>query len=108
MRVFVKMKTSGVQRADMARTMNVEEYLNVVVKALSMEFGTKVLVENISEDEILIVMDNYEVQTSMVYINGLSKPYGIDKFILQSFENQGLKFDINKSHYIQCCFGVYN
>ncbi|MBZ9687503.1 hypothetical protein G9F72_014320 [Clostridium estertheticum] len=102
------MNTSRVQRAAMARTMNAEEYLNVVVKALSMEFDTKVLVENISKNEILIVMNNYEVLTSMEYINGLSKPYGIDKFILQSFEKQGFNFDINKSQYIQCCFGVFN
>ena len=93
--------TSEEQREYMTKNMNTEEYLNVVVKALSMEFNTKLLVENISEDEIRIVMDNYEVITSTKYINELRKPYGIDKFILQSFEKKGFKFDVNRSEYIQ-------
>jgi len=102
------MNTTGFIRGYMAKSMTASEYLQVVVKALSMEFGSKVIVENISQGDIRIVMDNYEVTTSIKDISELSKPYGIDKFILQSFAKQGFKFDINRSQYVQYCFGIYN
>lgn len=101
------MNTTGFIRGYMAKSMRAEEYLNVVIKALSMEFDTKVLAQNISEDEVKIVMVNYEVIVSLKHINELSKPYGIDKFILQSLEKKGFKFDINRSQYVQYCFGIY-
>ena len=102
------MNTTGFIRGYMAKSMNGLEYLDVVVKALSTEFGRKVIVQNISKDDIRIVMGNYEVITDIKYISELSKPYGIDKFILQSLAKSGFKFDISRSQYIQYCFGVYN
>lgn len=102
------MNTTGFIRGYMAKSMNASEYLEVVVKALSTEFDSKVIVESISQSNIRIVMDNYEVITNIKDISELSKPYGIDKFILQSFAKQGFKFDINRSQYIQYCFGIYD
>ncbi|MBZ9687489.1 hypothetical protein G9F72_014250 [Clostridium estertheticum] len=102
------MNTTGFIRGYMVKNMNAEGYLNVVVNALSMEFDTKVLVQNISEDDVRIVMANFEVIISLKYINELSKPYGIDKFILESLAKKGFNLDINISQYIQYCFGIYN
>lgn len=102
------MNTTGFIRGYMAKNMTASEYLDVVVKALSAEFDSKIIVESISQSNIRIVMDNYEVITNIKDISELSKPYGIDKFILQSFSKQGFKFDINRSQYIQYCFGIYD
>lgn len=101
------LNTSGVQRGYMAKNMKAEEFIKVVANALSMEFEKKVEVEAINENDFKITLDNYEVTMNRELINKLKSPYGVDKYILEAFESQGLKFDRSKSQYIQYCFGIY-
>ena len=101
------MNTSGVQRGYMAKNMKAEEFIKVVVNALSIEFGKVVKLENVNENDFKIALDNYEVTMSKELINKLKSPYGVDKFILEAFESQGVRFDRNRSQYIQYCFGIY-
>ena len=102
------MNTLGFQRGYMAKNMKVEKFLNVIIETLSREFEKEIKVEDIGGDQIRIVIDRYEVRTSMKYLEGIKSPYGIDRFILESLQKDGFGFDINRSQYIQYCFGVYD
>ncbi|MGV8981000.1 hypothetical protein [Clostridium sp.] len=102
------MNTLGFQRGYMAKGMNVGRFLNVIIETLSKEFEKEVRVEDIGDNQIRIVIDSYEVRTSMKYLEEIKSPYGIDKFILESLQKDGFCFDKNRSQYIQYCFGVYN
>jgi len=44
---------------------------------------------------------------SKKFIDDIKSPYGVDKYILEDFEKQGLIFDRTRSQYIQYCFGNY-
>lgn len=101
------MNTSGIQRSYMAKNMKAEEFIKVVVNALSIEFGKEVKLETINENEFEISLDNYKIKMSKVLIEKYKTPYGIDRFILEAFERQGFKFDRNRSQYIQYCFEIY-
>lgn len=101
------MNTSGIQRGYMAKNMKAEEFIKVVINALSMEFGKEVKLEIINEKDFRIELDNYKVTMSNELINKLKSPYGLDKFILEAFESEGFIFDRNRSQYIKYCFGIY-
>ena len=62
------MNTLGLQRGYMAKGMEVEKFLKVIIETLSREFEKEVKVEDIGEDQIRIVIDNYDVRTSMNYL----------------------------------------
>ena len=102
------MNTSGVARGYMAKNMSVEQFVKVVVRALGCEFEKEVELESISDNEFKIVLDNFVVIMGMELINKLNKPYGVDRFIMEEFEEQGFEFDRNRSQYVQYCFGVYD
>jgi hypothetical protein len=102
------MNTSGVLRGYMSKNMKAEEFIKVVVKALSCEFEKEFELERISCDEFKIALGDFVVIMSKELINKRKSSYGIDRFILESFEEQGFIFDKNGSQYIQYCFGVYN
>lgn len=98
------LNTSGVQRGYMAKNMEAEEFIKVVTNAISREFEKEIKLERINENDFKLALDNYEVTMTVELINKLKSPYGLDKFILESFERQGLKFDRNRSQYIKYCF----
>jgi lipoate-protein ligase A len=50
------MNTSGVQRGYMAKNMKVEDFISVVVTALSREFEEEVKLESINNDEFEITL----------------------------------------------------
>lgn len=102
------MNTSGIARGYMSKNMEAEEFIKVVVRALSCEFEKEVELESINDNEFKITFEDFVVIMNKELINKLNKPYGIDRFILESFENQGFIFDRNRSQYVQYCFGVYN
>ena len=102
------MNTSGIARGYMSKNMKAEEFIKVATKALSCEFEKEVELESISDDEFKITLDDFVVIMNEELINKLNKPYGIDRFILEAFEDQGFIFDRNRSQYVQYCFGVYN
>lgn len=91
----------------MSKNMKAEEFIKVVVKALSCEFEKSVKLESINENDFKIALDNFQVIMRVELINKLKSPYGVDKYILEEFEKQGLKFDRNRSQYIQYCFGNF-
>ncbi|MCB2300304.1 hypothetical protein [Clostridium tagluense] len=62
------MNTVGYQRGYMAKGMEVEKFLKRIIETLSKEFEKEVKVEDIGEDQIRIVIDSYEVRTSMNYL----------------------------------------
>lgn len=100
------MNTSGIARGYMSKNMEAEGLIKVVVRALSCEFEKEVELESISDNEFIITLDNYMVIMSKELINKLNKPYGVDRFILEKFEEQGFVFDRNRSQYVRYCFGV--
>lgn len=102
------MNTSGIARGYMSKNMEAEEFIEVVVRALSREFEKEVELESISDNEFKITFEDFVVIMNKELINKLNKPYGIDRLILESFEEQGFIFDWNRSQYVQYCFGVYN
>lgn len=91
------MNTSGISRGYMAKNMSEEEFVEVVVRALSCEFEKEVELESISDNEYKIVLDNYVVIMSKEFVNKLNQPYGVDRFILEEFEEYGVVFDRNRS-----------
>lgn len=101
------MNTSGVQRGYMAKNMKAEEFIKVVMNALSMEFGKEVKLKIINQNEFEISLDNYKIKMSKELIEKHKTPYGIDRLILVAFEKQGFRLDRNRSQYIQYCFEIY-
>lgn len=101
------MNTSGIQRGYMAKNMKAEEFIKVVINALSREFGKEVKLKTINENEFEISLDNYKIKMSKELIEKHKTPYGIDRLILESLRKQGFRFDVNRSQYIQYCFGIY-
>lgn len=101
------MNTSGMLRGYMSKNMKAEEFIKVVVNALSREFESTVKLERIDENSFKISLDKFQVIMSVELINKLKSPYGLDKFILEEFEKQGFKFDRNRSQYIKYCFGNF-
>lgn len=87
---------------------NEKEFIKVVIKALSTEFEKEFRLEIVGRDEFKISLGDYSVIMSKDLIKKLKSPYGIDRFILEQFEDQGFKFDRNRSQYIQYCFGIFN
>ncbi len=64
------MNTSGIQRGYMVKNMKAEEFIKIVVNALSMEFGKEVKLKIINVvKEFEISLDNYEVTMSNELIN---------------------------------------
>lgn len=102
------MNTTGFIRGYMSKNMNDKDFIKVVVTAISREFEEEVQLVNIDNYTFIIKMNNYKIIMSKRLINSLKSPYGIDRFILEQFENQGFEFDRNRSQYIQYCFGNHN
>ena len=76
-------------RGYMSKNMKAEEFIKVVVKALSCEFEKEVELESISYDEFKIILDDCVVLINKKIINKFKNPYGSDRFILEAFEAQG-------------------
>ena len=92
----------------MAKNMNDDDFIKIVVVALSREFEEDVKLKNVNKDEFLISIKDYKVILSKELIKKLKSPYGIDKFILEEYENQGFNLNKNRSQYIRYCFGIYD
>lgn len=102
------MNTTGFIRGYMAKNMNDDDFIKIVVAALSREFEEDVKLKNVNKDEFLISIKDYKVILSKELIKKLKGPYGIDKFILEEYENQGFNLNKNRSQYIRYCFGIYD
>lgn len=93
-------------RSYQSRGRNVEEFLEVVVKAIGLEFNKKVSLENI-DDNFVVSMDSYKMEMTKELAEDLKSPYGLDRHILEEFRKQGFEFEISRSQYIQYCYGNY-
>lgn len=100
------MNTLGFQRGYMAKNMRAEDFIKVVVKAISREFQEKVNLDTTKNNEFIISLSEFKTILSKEFIDEHKTPYGLDRFILKDFEKQGFKFEINRSQYVQYCFGV--
>ena len=100
------MNTTGFIRGYMAKNMSAEDFIKVVVTALSREFEEEVKLERVN-NEFQIAMKSYSITMSIDFIDEIKSPYAVDRYILEEFEKQGFNFDRNRSQYIQYCFGNY-
>ena len=58
------MNTTGMIRGYMSKNMKAEEFIKIVVTALSKEFSSNVELEGINDNKFKITMKNYEVVMS--------------------------------------------
>lgn len=100
------MNTSGIIRGYMAKNMSPEDFIEVVVRALSTEFEEELRLIGVN-NEFEIIMKDYSIIMSKELIDKIKSPYGVDRYILEEFKKQGFVFDRNRSQYIQYCFGNY-
>jgi|SRR5690625_839223 len=100
------MNTSGFIRSLMLKNKTTDEFMDVVVRALSREFEENVHLLDIREG-YLITMNAYKIALGKQFVDIIKSAYGIDRMILEEFERQGFVFDRNRSQYIQYCFGNY-
>lgn len=103
------MNTSGLIRGYMAKNMKTEEFMQMVISALNMEFDDIMegVILKTTGNKFIIRMEEYEVILEKEFAEKIKSPYGIDKYILDEFEKQGFKPDKNRSQYIQYCNGNY-
>lgn len=80
------MNTIGFIRGYMAKNMKAEDFIEVVVSALSREFEEEKIKLVNRHDKFTISMGDYMVIMSEERIEKLKSPYGLDKYILQEFE----------------------
>jgi hypothetical protein len=101
----VIMNSSGFIRGYMAKNMNADLFIRVVAEALAREFEEKVNTVSIKQGEYEILFKDYRVTIHEDLINKLKakSPYGVDKYLLRQFADQGFNFDERKSQYIRYC-----
>src|SRR5690625_7961888 len=102
------MNTTGFIRGYMAKNMNAEEFINIVFRALSREFEEETLTFKSTDDQYHITMGNYQVKLDKTFVEKHQSPYGIDRYILDEFKKQGYDLNINRSQYVQYCFGIHH
>lgn len=101
------MNTSGFIRGMMLKNKTTDEFMEVVVRAIRLEFDLDVHLLDIG-DAYLITMKEYKIGLGKQFVDIIKTHYGIDRLILEEFERQGFTFDRNRSQYIQYCFGNYS
>lgn len=99
------MNSSGFIRGYMAKNMNAELFIWVVVEALAREFEEEVNTVALRQKEYEILFKGYRVTIDADLINELKakSPYGVDRYLLQEFVKQGFSFDEERSQYIKYC-----
>jgi hypothetical protein len=100
------MNSTGFLRGYMAKNMSSESFINIVVKAISIEFNEHVQILNTSQDEYEIMLKNYKLTINSAVIDELrtKSPYALDRFLLSEFKAQGFDFHEERSQYMKYCF----
>lgn len=101
------MNTSGFIRGMMLKNKTTDEFMDVVVNAISREFEEHVHLLDVG-DGYVITMKEYKIGLGKQFVDIIKSHYGIDRMILEEFERQGFPLDKNRSQYIQYCFGNYS
>ena len=102
------MNSSGYIRGYMSKNMNADRFIEVVAGALKREFKEEEVNLKKFNNRFKISMGKYNLEMSNNLIDELKSPYGVDRYILEEFENQGFVFDSNRSQYIRYCFNDFS
>lgn len=101
------MNTQGWIRGLIAFNSPLDKFLTFVTNTISKEFEFEA---NIIKDDnsYILCFDKYKIEILKKDITNLQKkgPYALDKYLLESFKKQGLKFDYHRSQYIEYCYGI--
>ncbi|GLC31164.1 hypothetical protein [Clostridium omnivorum] len=102
------MNTTGFIRGYIARSMDYDKFFNHVIDCIGQEFNTNAKVEDL-EDKYRITINNMTLDLSKDTCSVLKKtsPYALDKYILEELKTRGFDFNINRSQYIQYCYGIF-
>ena len=102
------MNANGFARGMMSKNMEGEKFLRHVADCLEREFEVETRVYKDGEDYLIKFMD-YAIEIDKVEAERLQDkgPYSLDKFILEQLRNKGFAFDVNRSHFVKCCFGIH-
>lgn len=100
------MNTQGWMRGLMSRNMGNEEFFNHVIECIEREFDLKVEVLR-EQDKYMITLEGYtvDIKSSEICFYKDKSPYSLDRYILDSLRDKGYAFDIDRSKYLECCFG---
>jgi hypothetical protein len=102
------MNTQGWQRGLMAQNMDNGKHLRFVVNCLEREFEVETKVNKQGQEYLIKFMD-YELKIDEVEVKKLQDcgSYVLDKFLLDQLRNKGFVFDVNRSQFVQYCYGIY-
>lgn len=104
------MNSLGFIRGYMAKHMEVEELLRIVLETMKKEFMWEAYFRNeLNDDEktfVINIDDKYEVKLNADCLNELivKGPYTVDRYIYEKLIDQGVKIDKKRSQYIKYCF----
>lgn len=102
------MNTQGWIRGYIAHNSSTDKFINLILTTISKEFGYEFqLNENIND--FIISIDKFEITIDKESAEKLQKrsPYALDKYILNTLQEQGLEFDKGRSQYIRYCYNVF-
>ena len=100
------MNTSGWIRGLISHNSPNKKFVEYVTNTISQEFGLpkKVHLGNVS---YAIELGRYMLDLKIKDAMALQEtgPYALDKYLLNNLKNQGLSFSLDRSQYIQYCYG---
>lgn len=105
------MNSSGWLRTLLASNMDAEKFLLHVVDTIGREFEEDVMVLEIMKDDYMVGFGKYTTMMSRDMVEKLKMdfdPYKVDKYILNDFILQGLRFDKRRSQYIRYVYGIFD
>lgn len=103
------MDTSIWVRSIVNKQFSPEEFFKHVVSIIGKEFKLTTYI-SIHTEVYKFFMEEFEIIISKKQVKRLQRSglYLLDKYILDKLEDQGLEFNINRSKYIRCCYGIFN
>ncbi|BDR74985.1 hypothetical protein [Clostridium tetani] len=86
-----------------------EEFFKHVVSTIGKEFKLETYV-SIHTEAYKFFMEEFEIIISRKQVKRFQESglYLLDKYILDELEDQGLEFNINRSKYVRCCYGIFD
>ncbi|KAJ49583.1 hypothetical protein BD780_000641 [Clostridium tetanomorphum] len=103
------MNTSVWVRSLISKQYSVDKFFKHVVVTLGKEFEAKIYYST-EKDEFEFSMLGFSINIHRDEVENLQKLglYSLDRYILEELKKLGFKFNINRSQYIQCCYGIFN
>ena len=94
----------------MAVNYDEEKYLKAVGDIIGKEFEKDILILEVLKNNYLISLDEHSLLIDKDMISNLKGPIGpyrLDRYILEAYMIQGMKFDKRRSQYIRYVFGIF-